>query len=156
MKKTLLSIGISIPAFFFSQYSANSSGGTISGSGGKIDYSVGQLFQNFKSSANFTISEGVHQPFEISTLGASETDEINLEIMVYPNPTVADITLKTGNISLSNLTYQLLDQSGRILLRKEILSDQSMIKMSSLNSGVYILMVSENSKVIKTFKIIKK
>lgn len=156
MKKTLLSLGISIPAIFFSQHSANSSGGTISGSGGKIDYSVGQVFQSFKSSANFSISEGVHQPFEISTLGASETEEINLEIMVYPNPTIADITLKIGKISFDHINYSLYDQSGKLFFTKEIKSDKSLITMSPLNSGVYILVVSENSKILKTFKIIKK
>lgn len=156
MKKTALVIGITIPAIFFSQNSINSSGGIASGSGGRIDYSAGQIFQSFISTSNFTISEGVHQPFEISTLGASETEELSLEIMIYPNPTVADVTLKTGSLSLNQLEYQIYDQSGKLLSRKAVLSNKSLITMSSLTSGIYILKVSDQAKLLKTFKIIKK
>ncbi len=137
------------------QQSANSSGGSISGSNGKIDYSVGQVFYNYKTSGTVSMLEGVQQPFEISTLGTDDYPGIKLEMVVYPNPTANDITLKIEGKETQKLNYRLLDMSGKLLSQKKVESVDTHIQMNAFSSGTYLLIVSEDSKVIKTFKIIK-
>ncbi|MBW8359069.1 MAG: T9SS type A sorting domain-containing protein [Weeksellaceae bacterium] len=155
MKKILLLFYLCAAQFCIAQYSVNASGGSISGSSGKIDYSVGQIFFTTKSSG-VSVSEGVQQPFEITTLGISQNTDVKLEMVIYPNPTMADLTLSITNRSIRNLNYQLVEQSGRLISKTEIKEQQTVIPMQTMSSGVYILVVLDHSTPIKTFKIIKK
>jgi len=63
-------------------------GGNATSIGGSVSYTVGQVTYNTFSGTNGTIAQGVQQPYEISVVTAiRNTEEINLECLVYPNPT---------------------------------------------------------------------
>ncbi len=57
--------------FLQAQSSITSAGGAGVGTGGKLSFSVGQTTYNYTSSATATLSEGVHQPYEISIIKKS-------------------------------------------------------------------------------------
>ncbi len=80
---------------------------------------------------------------------------ISLEIMVYPNPTTEFITLKIETYEVLNLRYQLNDIKGSLLQDNKIEGNETSIVMSSLLPATYFLKVTDNKKVVKTFKIIK-
>ena len=139
----------------FAQQSVNASGGNSSSSVGNISYSIGQVFSKAISSGANSISEGVHQPFEISTLGVDQNPLISLEMKIYPNPTTSSVFLKIGDNSLKNIDYQVFDISGKLLLKSKIVQTETQIDLSKNAAGTYILIVSDSSKKLKTFKIIK-
>lgn len=89
-----------------SQVSVNSVGGDLFGSNGSVASSIGQVAYTYDSSGLGNTSMGVQQPYEIFTLDLNE-NELSPSIVVFPNPTVNNLTLKV-NIELYNMNYNLL------------------------------------------------
>jgi hypothetical protein len=138
------------------QQVVTTSGGNASGSGGTVSYTVGQIVYTTNTGTNGSAAQGVQQPFEISVVtGIEEALGISLEIMVYPNPTTDFLTLSVDNFEASNLSYYLYDINGRLLETKKLEGKQTSIAMSNLVPATYFLKVSEGSKELRTFKIIK-
>lgn len=151
----LLGAFLTFTAPAFAQNSVNAAGGNSSSSTGNISYSIGQVFSKAISSGTNSVIEGVHQPFEISTLGVDQNPNISLEMRVYPNPTTATVFLKTGKQTLQNADYQIFDVSGKLISKGRITQTETSIDLSKNASGTYILIVSNSSQKLKTFKIIK-
>lgn len=132
------------------------SGGNATGSGGSVNYTVGQVVDDTYTGTNGSVAQGVQQPYEISVVnGIDEALGISLEIKVYPNPTMDFIKLKTANYEIQNLRYQLYDMNGRLVKENKVEGDETSIAMSNLVPATYFLKVMDNKEVIKTFKIIK-
>lgn len=131
-------------------------GGNANGSGGSASYSVGQVAYTTNTGTNASVAQGVQQAYEISNItGIEEALGISLEIMVYPNPTTDFLTLSVDNFEASNLSYYLYDINGRLLETQKLEGKQTSISMSNLAPAIYFLKVSEGSKELRTFKIIK-
>jgi hypothetical protein len=132
-------------------------GGTATGSGGKVTYTVGQLVFNVITGTNFSIVQGVQQPYEISIVTAIEnTEGITLEYKVYPNPTRGLITLTIKPYDNENLRYRLYDLNGILLQDKKIESEETEISMQNLSSAIYFLKVIKDNTETKIFKIVKR
>ncbi len=138
------------------QNAISASGGNASGSGGSASYTVGQVAYTTNTGTNGSSAQGVQQPYEISVVTAVEKAlDISLEMIVYPNPATDFIMLKISNYDIQNLRYQLYDISGNILQQNKVEANETSIAMSNYVSATYFLKVSDNNKVVKTFKIIK-
>jgi hypothetical protein len=105
------------------QVAIPATGGNISGIGGSVDYSIGQVVNTAITGANGFVMQGVQQPFEISVLtGTEEAIGINLVCSAYPNPITDFLILKIdngNNINLSTLTFSLYDINGKLLESKK-------------------------------------
>jgi hypothetical protein len=131
-------------------------GVNASGSGGSVSYSVGQVAHNTNIGIVGSEAQGEQQPYEISVItGLNEAKEISLILLVYPNPVSDYIMLKTENYKSENLTYQLLDLSGKVLECKKLDRGETIIGMNNFASAAYFLKVICDKKEVKTFKIIK-
>ena len=139
----------------FAQKNTIATGGEATGSGGKVSYSIGQIDYKDQSGSSGDVNQGLQQPYEIFIVGIDDNKEIRLEMVLYPNPTDSDIKLKIDQASVGNLTYQLFDLNGRQLVNEKITSAVTSIRTSTLSSATYFLNVSDDTQVIKTFKIIK-
>jgi hypothetical protein len=139
--------------FAFAQKSVVATGGNATGTGGTASFSVGQI--SYKSPTGNTVSDGVQQPFEIQTLGTSDFEAIQLEMIVYPNPTDGALVLKIADNNLQDLAYQLFDFSGKNLLLQNIHQTETAVSLKTFNKGIYFLAVLMQNKPIKNFKIIK-
>ncbi|MGC4040559.1 MAG: T9SS type A sorting domain-containing protein [Flavobacterium sp.] len=137
------------------QQATVSSGGNATGSGGSVSYSIGQPVDKTQTGTAGTITQGVQQPLEIVTLSGSEFENIRLEAVVFPNPTVLNVTLKITNSDLGKFNYQLFDLQGRLLNEGKISNQETTIEMDSYPSATYLLKVNSDSKQLKTFKILK-
>lgn len=133
-----------------------SAGSEATGSAGEVSFSVGQVSYISNSGVNGSISEGVQQAYEISvTTGINETD-ISLDMSAYPNPTRNNLILTIDNIRNSDeLYYLLFDMNGKLLIKQQIISRETKIEMGSFSTAVYFINVTNNSKIVKTFKITK-
>lgn len=146
---------------FFIVFSASAqqatvaTGGDATGSNGSSSYSIGQVAYLNAIGTNGSINQGVQQPFEIFTLGNDDFPEIQLMMSVYPNPTASFVTLTLQNYSLEKVHFELFDLNGRLIQSQSITTSETQIAMEHLASAVYLLNVKEQSKVLKTFKIIK-
>lgn len=132
------------------------SGGNISGIGGSVSYSVGQLAFNVFSGINSSIIQGIQQPFEHSVVTAVENvSDIYLKCWVYPNPTRNAIKLSIGSADLDNMFCRMYDTNSRLILDMKIENEETEISMQNLAPSIYFLRVIRNKLEIKTFKIIK-
>ena len=141
MKKTKL-IFIFLLSFALTETKAQQStiatGGEASGAGGTVSYSVGQVSYTNITNSNGYINEGVQQPYEFFTVGISTNNNISLAYTAYPNPTVSSINLKVENTSLENLSYQLYDISGKLLINQKKTSNITSITMGSFSRITYL------------------
>ncbi len=137
------------------QQTIPTTGGDASGSGGTISYTVGQIVYTTNSNANYSVTHGVQQVYEISTLGVDDFNEIKLEYLVYPNPTIDKLTLKVQNFNNEDLSYQIYDVNGREIKRNKIIDKSTTISMGYLPSAIYFLRVISGQQSLKIFKIIK-
>jgi opacity protein-like surface antigen len=135
------------------QQNANASGGDAAGAGGTASYSIGQIAYTYNSGSS---NQGVQQPYEFFVTGIDEYKNISLSINVFPNPVQSILKLKIENLSLENLSYQIYDVSGKLLIRQNIANSLTDVTLQSLASGTYFLKVSDQQKELKTFTIIKK
>ena len=130
-------------------------GGNTSGIGGSSSYSVGQILYSTNIGANGSEAQGVQQPYEISiTTGINKTD-INLELLVYPNPTTTFLKLKVENQQVESLSFQIFDMQGKLVENNKLTSNTTTINLEALPKSTYFLNITDNNQLIKTFKIIK-
>ncbi|MDG4945695.1 T9SS type A sorting domain-containing protein [Weeksellaceae bacterium KMM 9713] len=138
------------------QESINASGGDATGTAGSVSYSLGQVTYTTQDSSTGSVAQGVQQAFEISVLGVEDLVNKDIQLAAYPNPTSDFLKLLVKEDNLSDLSFQMFDAQGRLLLANEIKDQQTLINMSSLPTATYFIKVSQAQKPLKTFKILKK
>lgn len=131
-------------------------GGTATGSGGTLTFTVGQIADQKVEGGSQYIIEGVQQPYEIQIVGVDNYSNISLEAMVYPNPTVDMVNLR---LVMDNMDFpgeiRVFDLEGKYLFSKKIESENTEISMSSFAQGVYFVNVYDNGQMLKSFKVVK-
>jgi len=138
------------------QKAVSTAGGDASGSESTASYTIGQVVYTTNSSQSGTITQGVQQPYELYVVsGIAEAKGISLECAVYPNPTNNLVKLKIENFNLGNLSYELYDINGKLLQDKKTEGSETIISMADLVPAIYFLKVTDNTKEVKVFKIIK-
>ena len=131
------------------------SGNQAVGSGGKSSYTVGQIAYSSQTGSNGSLIQGMQQPFEIWVLSNPELQAIALS--VYPNPSKNSLHLiSPEQFDTTDVYYNLVDISGKIIKQNnKVESDDELIQMDNLPTGYYILSISKNNKILKSFKILK-
>lgn len=160
MKVTTVLLCIS--NLFFSVVIANgqngiiTTGGDLTGDGGSISFSTGQVVFTTQSGVNGSVAAGLQQAYEISVITeAEDTKEILLSCSIYPNPTTTFLFLQINALKYNDLVYQLYDSNGRLLETREVVAKKTTISMSEYISAIYFLKVITRRGNVKTFKIIK-
>ena len=139
----------------FSQVAVNASGGGSNTIDGSIEYSIGNVFYTSVTTNEGSLTEGVQHTYDITNVGIQEQD-LNISLSVFPNPTTDLLNLATC-FNTNGFSFELIDLLGNQLEIQLIESNLSIIKMLSYNTGTYILnILSEDKKVLQSFKIIKK
>jgi hypothetical protein len=155
MKNKSLILLLCVPFSAIAQNNTVAAGGAATGASGTATYTVGQIFYQTNIAPSGTITPGIQQPFEIVTLGTNETPQIQLEAVVFPNPTVQNVTLRIKDLDFTDLNFMLFDGVGRIISKGKILKNETQIEMANLPAANYFLKVANTNKLVKTFKIIK-
>ncbi len=154
-KKTIISIMLLFLVIggIEAQESIATAGGSATGTGGTVSYTIGQVVYTSSTGTNGSVTQGIQQPYEISTtLGINEVT-INLELSVYPNPTTNYLTLKVEK--LNGLSFQLYDLQGKVIESKIVNNTSTSISLEAQPVAIYFLKVTKNNKPVKIFKIIK-
>lgn len=153
-KTIALLISISWVNICTAQESVNATGGTATGNGGTFTYSIGQLVYTTHSSNNGSLAQGVQHPYEILVVSVEATAP-QILLSVFPNPTSDVLTLSIEEYNNETWQYQLTDMQGKFINTQPITQAATMISMRELASGAYFLHIMEESKKIKSFKIMK-
>jgi hypothetical protein len=156
-KKTIVSVVILLLGLggLQAQNNVDASGGEAIGSGGKVSYSVGQVFYTSNTGSNGSVADGVQQPYEISVITGVDETAIEMVMNVYPNPTTSFFSLEVKKEDLNDLEFTLFDMQGRVMENKRITTSKTTVDLEGLPIATYFLKVTDNNEIIKTFKILK-
>ncbi|AGC76278.1 putative secreted protein (Por secretion system target) [Nonlabens dokdonensis] len=133
-----------------SQEHVISSGTSTTSTSGSISFSVGIISYKEATGSGGSSSSGSQIAFEVLSI-LSLTDEA--KITLYPNPSNGVVQVEASN--LENLTYELIDLSGRFIQKGSIDSLGSTIDLTGFDSSIYMILVRQKEKHLKTFKVIK-
>lgn len=147
----LLVISVSLS----SQSALITTGGVISGAGGSLTYSIGQVAYTSVKSITGSVGQGVQQPYEIFEITGTYQQGISLEVLAWPIPTAGLLWLRIQNSHFFPWSYLLFDQVGKLLEHESSTGIDATIDLHQYPAGIYFLKVSAGQQGIKTFKIIK-
>lgn len=71
---------------------------------------------------------------------------------IYPNPFVNTINVQGFS---EKAKYEVFDVSGKLVMENLIKSDQNVVNLSNLKSGIYLFKIINNNGDYETFKVIK-
>ncbi|MFK7758275.1 MAG: fasciclin domain-containing protein [Flavobacteriales bacterium] len=130
---------------------ANGNVETLSGEDVIVNIDMGAMINNASvTGADVTSSNGVVHVIDavlLSTyLSVEENDLAGYSLSVYPNPSSDFITVNTSN---SDFTFvRMLDTQGRVVFAKNIQSNQTVLDVSSLSAGQYVISLIGEQAVI--------
>lgn len=140
-------------ACLFAQSSVVAGGGSATGTGGSLSFSVGQPAYTFYTNTAGTITQGVQQPWEIF-VNVVET-KMKTNVSLYPNPTQDFVIINVGNADVKDLSYQLLDAQGKLIASNKIENNETKLSVTNLAYATYFVKILNLNKESKTFKIVK-
>jgi Secretion system C-terminal sorting domain/SprB repeat len=79
------------------------------------------------------------------TVSTNELEQLNRALSIYPNPANQQIfvTLNTNSMALSSI--EIMDMSGRMIVRQGLDASESEVDISQLNDAVYFLKITSKS-----------
>ncbi len=137
------------------QKTVSPGGGEATGPAGTVSYTIGQIDYVTQTGSAGSVAQGVQQPWEISVVTNLTEDRLDLKVEAYPNPVAERLILELEELGTGVYHYQLTDLQGQELLSGPIASNRTVLSVSSLAAGTYLLTVAHNQRLLKTFKIIK-
>lgn len=133
-----------------------SSGGDASGSAGSVSYSVGQIDYLAPESPNGKVNQGLQVPYEVFVETGLEETGIGINVDVFPNPTKHSVFLRVDDWQNGTFSYELFDLQGKLLRTEQIIEEKTLLSLEDYSASVYMLLVKQDQKSVKTFRIIKK
>ena len=142
----------SIILFAQPQQVISSSGGVFENSSGSISFTIGECVISSLSSAGTMLTQGFQQP-KLAIIENSPVSLQGMDIVAFPNPAEEFVILKTEDFQ--GLSYTLYDLHGRIVQQNDIISTETQLNFNLLEPSTYLLKVTRNKTVLRTFKINK-
>jgi hypothetical protein len=137
------------------QQAINTTAAQATGSNGTASYIVGQVAYITMKSSSGSVSQGVEQPYEISIVTTvEEASSIALTYSISPNPT-SDLLKLTITSQSETLKAEMLNAQGVMVYSQSITGNETLISMTNLPASTYLLKLSNNKSLVKTFKIVK-
>lgn len=137
------------------QDSANAAGSNATGPGGSVSYSVGQIVYTSQNGNAGNLTQGVQHAYEVYYTSMQEAGKF--ELRLFPNPTAEQLTLIMSEYTDEGWFCELYDINGKLLLKKNIMSNETQIDMIQFPPAIYSLRITSLSKKnAESYKIIKK
>lgn len=122
---------------------------------GTVNYTVGQLIVKSDSTKNGSMRHGIQIPIELFKIpvGIDEISEIHAE--AFPNPTFDHVKIIIPEKYHGPFTVTLMDIKGGILEKHQMNSNEMLLSLMQHSLGTYTIVISQQSKTISSFSIIK-
>jgi len=130
---------------------------------GSLSWTLGEtVIETFEnSSINFVLTQGFQQPDEKdNAIGIRELPDNEVVMRLYPNPTVASISMDFSYDENSSIRIVLVDMLGRILNTDEIDVTKGHISnyrfdVSGLSPGMYMFQFTDRGQLLSSCKFQK-
>jgi hypothetical protein len=139
----------------WAQQSLNVTGDEVRGTNGSVSLSIGEVVFSTAIASSGSVVQGIQHPYRIVTVGVDkEARDIGLD--VYPNPATSHLIIKVSHAYAQQMIYELVDADGKTIESNALLHDRTELDVNSIQSAFFFLRISSASKVLQSFKIIKK
>jgi hypothetical protein len=138
------------------QTTINAASNTAVINGATFDYSIGEMtLITTERNNNLLVTQGYLQPQSPTSnhdgqVVQSTFGELSDQLKVYPNPTDNLLFIESNVDIADQVTFQLLDATGRVVLRKNeeqaIGSNKYSLNLSALAAGSYYLILHHTTK----------
>lgn len=82
--------------------------------------------------------------------------ENDINISYFPNPVNDNLKIDLKNININDLNYSILNSLGQPITKKKVIQTPILnINMNNYSDGIYFIVLRQNSKVLKTLRILK-
>ena len=119
-----------------------------------VSWTLGEPVIDTWSGSGTVLTQGFQQPILVS-VSIYENPDLNYAINAFPNPTSDFLNLEISGSNFVSTWYYLFDVTGKLLDSRQIVSEHTEIMFSHLPVATYYVKIVENSKELKTFKIVK-
>ena len=92
--------------------------------------------------------------FNISKNLAVNESALSKGFAIYPNPAKGEVNISLNN-GAKGATYQILDQSGRLVSNGSLENDKTKVNISALKTGTYRIVISNNGETTSKNLIVK-
>ncbi|MBK6284487.1 MAG: T9SS type A sorting domain-containing protein [Draconibacterium sp.] len=133
-----------------------SSAGTNSiGTDVQLSWTLGETVTESLTGPNFILTQGFHQGnLKVTAIGINPN--AGFLISVYPNPVLSELILEVSTSGNPNLSYQLFDLEGKLIISQKVENFPEIINMNIYSSGTYLLKIIRNGKeMFPKFKVLK-
>jgi hypothetical protein len=156
MKKIkILIVMLNFGLFTYAQQTTDCAGGNVSGTGGSVSYSIGQVVYEYDSSNSGNISQGVQHAYEIYSLSIYESS-LDLNVSISPNPSSELLTISLTDSKLDNIIFKLFDIQGKLIVSGPIEKSVTTFNLSSIPAAIYYVNIETiENQILQSFKIIK-
>lgn len=109
-----------------------------------LSFTVGEVATN---SANL-LTQGFQQPNIVNNTSTLDLSKTSQKAIVFPNPTVDILNIKSNlpEAGIAQLNYQVIDNTGKVVLSGQMVSDGGTINVQSLASASYVLVLSNGTE----------
>jgi len=131
------------------------SAGDYSTNGGvSISWTLGETVIPTYQNGDVILTHGFQQQLIVATL--EKNLDIQVEIMIYPNPASDMLNVQFGSPSEEAMTLYLIDNRGRVVktIAVEASSTEKQINMQDMASGLYYLKLTKG-KFSNVYKVVK-
>ena len=149
---------LSIASIYYTQdldhFVIGTDGGHASNNQFSLSYTIGEVVTELGRDTinNIDLTQGFQQSY-ISIVSV-EDHEFDIDIMIYPNPAIDYLNVMISDIDKAN-NYFMYDMSGKLIRQERISNKEFKIGFSTLSSGNYMLVFTDNERRLKTIKVQK-
>lgn len=120
---------------------------------GTLTWTLGELATSTYSNDNRMLTEGFHQPVDLST-PVLEHPALDLNISIFPNPTTGILQVYVDQIS-DPITFTVMDLLGNRWGEHVMSASRTWISLENMPPGIYFIQGRLQTDPIGTFKIQK-
>ena len=160
MKKIFI-LTTAVLAFFISnaqeQEVISSAGEHYSNGSVQISWTLGEIVTETATDGNNIVTQGFHQTnLTITKIEEEYINNVDASITIFPNPTSDLATINLTDVDISNFIFELNDNKGKTILKKNFESESEVIDFSQYAASIYYIRIyNKSGTYANTFEVIK-
>lgn len=116
-----------------------------------INFTIGEVVMSTGTDGTNDITQGFHQT-NLNFLGIDDFAP-NYSVTIYPNPSSEILTIEAKEFE--EVSFSLFDAQGKLVLKSNLIDQITPVNVGQLAPGNYSLQLSNESQLLKTFKLLK-
>jgi Secretion system C-terminal sorting domain len=135
------------PPYLFASASARAQSNTF----GTLDWSIGEtLVATYQPGNGPQLTQGFHQVFISIATPIEDTESVDFQINIFPNPTTGWVNIESEN----RVKVRIFDIAGKELIHTADYALNPTLDLNTLTSGLFIIEISgEDQQKPQVFKL---